>query len=192
MTRSQWLARVGFTTLLALVFWITNALLVGRRLAEPGMIPAFFWNMLLFAVVVTSINAAAVAWTRHRLRVGDEAPAPAPALATSSIMAAATAALAGLGCGIGVTAAVISPGMDSHLWGLFGQGLGLVIPLGIVFSLIGAVVGDLGANLRSMLAEKSTPKVAPGLIVLLVASHVLWAGVAWLMLVSARGHMPGA
>jgi hypothetical protein len=30
------------------------------------------------------------------------------------------------------------------------------------------------------------------LVVLLVVSHALWIGVAWLMLVSARGQLPGA
>ena len=90
-----------------------------------------------------------------------------------------------------LTAAMISPGADAETWRLFGQGVGLVAPLGIVFSLIGAVAGDLGANLRAMLVDKSAVGVAPGLVVLLVVSHVLWAGVAWLMLVSARGQLPG-
>jgi len=67
----------------------------------------------------------------------------------------------------------------------------LLVPLGLAFSMVGAVAGDLGSNLRAMLVERSAPKMAPGLIVMLVAAHLLWAGVAWVALASARGHMPG-
>jgi hypothetical protein len=191
MTRLQRLASMGLPTLLALLFWIVNSAGVGRRLDEPDMVRAFFWNMLLFAVVMTGLNAAGVAWARHRLRVTEEALGSQGRVALSSILAAFAVAVVGFGCGIGVTAAVVSPGFDSHLWSLFGQGLRLIVPLGLAFSMVGAIAGDLGSNLRGMLAERSSPRMAPGLILMLVVAHLLWAGVAWVALASARGRMPG-
>ena len=194
MARWEWWARLGLPTVMALLFWLANAVLLGRRLAEPDMVRGFFWNMLLFAVVITSINSAIVAWTSRRPR-GDEAGAAEKAqgkLALGSVLTAFAAALVGLACGMGVTSAVVASHADSGLWSLFSKGLGVALPLGVMFALVGAVAGDLGANLRALLAEKSAPKLAPGLLVLLVVAHLLWAGVAWVALASARGHMPGA
>jgi hypothetical protein len=191
MMRLQRLASMGLPTLLTLLFWIVNSVVVGRRLNEPDMVRAFFWNMLLFAVVMTGVNAAGVAWARRRPRTGDEALGSQGRSALGSILAAFALAVVGFGCGLGVTAAVISPGLDSRLWSLFGQGLRLLVPLGLAFSMVGAVAGDLGSNLRAMLAERSAPKMAPGLVVMLVVAHLLWVGVAWVALASARSHMPG-
>jgi hypothetical protein len=191
MTLSR-LARVGLPTGAAIVFWVVNAGIVGRRLGDAGMVRAFFWNMLLFAVVVTSLNAAGVAWVGRGFKSMVDGPRSQTALALSSILAAFAVAVVGLACGIGVTCAIISRGLDSHMWGMFAQGLRLIVPLGLVFSVIGAITGDLGSNLAAMLTERTTPKMGPGLIVMLVVAHLLWVGVAWVALASLRGHMPGA
>lgn len=201
MTRLQRLTSLALPTLLAIAFWAINAATVGRKLDQPDMIRAFFWNMLLFAVVVTGVNAAAVAWVRHRSwasdvaleseAAGPQTVGPLGKLALGSILAAFVLGVVGLACGIGLTAIIVSPGPGSHAWSLLGQGLRLVVPLGLAFSLVGAIAGDLGSNLVAMLADKTVPRMSGGLVMMLVAAHLLWAGVAWVALATARGHLPG-
>jgi hypothetical protein len=183
--------KVGMTLPLVgvIAFWCINAIVMGPRQYETAMPRSFLWNMLLLTVVVTSLHAAGIAWLNNRNRWDGQTYGSSIRVTIGSVLRAFLTGLAGLGAGIGLTVAIVYLYRDGQMWTHIGSALHIVVPIGIVFSLIGSIVGDLGSNLRRLAVRLERVQTSR-IVGLAVAIHILWFVLMWLAVTSLEPHMP--
>jgi hypothetical protein len=176
---------------LSTILWSANAVVMRSKLTDVPGTRAFFHNMVLFAVVVTGVSAASVAWGRLGLRGRDASFSCSERSAAPSFAASLVVGVIGLALGTGLTGAIVAYRPHTDAARLFAHGIRLLVPIGVVFSLIGAIAGDLGTAVVSRTCEGSACRVPRYLWALLVAVHALWFALAWIAVGAMKDHLPG-
>jgi hypothetical protein len=173
----------------AIAFWCINAVLMRSDLTGGGTGSLFVANMMLFAVFMTSVYTAGIAWLNDGNRMGERTSKRGVRITARPVMNAFVLGLVTLGSGIGLTVAIASPYKDNQVWTRLMDSIPLIVPTGIVFSLVGSVVGDLGLNLRWLASQRPEGSTSMRMVALGVAVHVLWLAVGWLAVATLRQYV---
>jgi hypothetical protein len=138
-------------------------------------------NIFLFAVVLTTIHSAGTGLVAPPKRRDGRIDGCQIGIAARAVLLAFGLGLIGLASGIGLTWAIVSAGSVGVVHPLTGITL-RIIPIGILFSLVGSVVGDLNHNLVWFVSRTSNGSLKKCLIRLAVAVDCLCIALAWLAL----------